>query len=422
MIAFGKLQELISGAPDHLHRPADRQRRAWRRHRRALGIADRRLRAGGEPTNGAAGADVRCWRWRSACWWCCRSAAPTCRWSSRILNSLTGLAAAMTGFVLDNQVLVIAGALVGASGSLLTLLMAQGDEPLGRQRALRRVRRRGQRPARRPARRGEALPVREITRRRRGGAAGLRAAASSSCRATVWRWRRRSTPCANWPTCCEERGVDVKYAIHPVAGRMPGHMNVLLAEANVPYDELYEMDEINDEFASTDVALVIGANDVDQPGRAQRPEQPDLRHADPQRRSGAQHHRAQAQHEIRLRRHRERALPRPEDLACSSATRKTRWPSWSEPSRGRDGRLPHPPARHPEGTRPARRGGVSTRVALTSSFLLPLSSRAGYPLGGGPGGEVTSPSAQVRRHQVEQFAVGAQVADDADVGHKVERA
>ena len=175
----------------------------------------------------------------------------------------------MAGFVLDSPVLIIAGALVGASGGILTKLMADamnrsilnimiggfgGGEGTPRRR-------------RRPGRLG---PLGR--RRRRRHPAGIRenVIIVPGYGLAVAQAQHAVRELAE---LLEERGVEVSYAIHPVAGRMPGHMNVLLAEANVPYPQLKEMDEINPEFERCDVALVVGANDVTNPA-ARRPGNP----------------------------------------------------------------------------------------------------------------------------------------------------
>jgi NAD(P) transhydrogenase subunit beta len=186
-----------------------------------------------------------------------------------LLNSFTGTAVAMAGFVLDNPVLIIAGALVGASGAILTKLMADamnrsvlnimiggfggGDDVAG------------------GAVEGGGS-VRSI------GADDVAIQLAYAQHVIIVPGYGLAVAQAQHAVrelaeLLEDRGVDVKYAIHPVAGRMPGHMNVLLAEANVPYPQLKEMDDINPEFARADVALVIGANDVTNPA-ARRPGSP----------------------------------------------------------------------------------------------------------------------------------------------------
>lgn len=190
-----------------------------------------------------------------------------------VLNSMTGVAAALTGFVLNNQALIIAGILVGASGAFLTLLMARamnrsvsnvlfgawgaataasggggaGDEP--------------EQPMQETTAEEAAIPLAYASKVVIVPGYGLAVAQAQHAAREL-------------AETLQARGVDVRYAIHPVAGRMPGHMNVLLAEANVPYDDLYEMEQINDDFANTDVAIVVGANDVTNPAARDDPNSP----------------------------------------------------------------------------------------------------------------------------------------------------
>jgi H+-translocating NAD(P) transhydrogenase subunit beta len=189
-----------------------------------------------------------------------------------LLNSFTGTAVAMAGFVITNPVLVIAGALVGASGAILTKLMADAMN-----RSILNIIvggfGTGETGAGAAVGAGAAANVREISA---DDAAILLAYAQHvivvpGYGLAVAQAQHAARELADM---LEARGVDVKYAIHPVAGRMPGHMNVLLAEANVPYPQLYEMDDINPEFDRCDVALVVGANDVTNPAARSDPSSP----------------------------------------------------------------------------------------------------------------------------------------------------
>jgi NAD(P) transhydrogenase subunit beta len=186
-----------------------------------------------------------------------------------LLNSFTGTAVAMAGFVIENDVLIIAGALVGASGAILTKLMADAMN-----RSVVNIMiggfGGGEGVTGGPA--AEGGMVREIGV---DDAAIQLAYASSVIVVPGYGLAVAQAQHAvrELAELLESRGVDVKYAIHPVAGRMPGHMNVLLAEANVPYPQLKEMEEINPEFERADVALVVGANDVTNPA-ARRPGTP----------------------------------------------------------------------------------------------------------------------------------------------------
>jgi NAD(P) transhydrogenase subunit beta len=189
-----------------------------------------------------------------------------------LLNSFTGIAAAASGFVLHNDLLIVSGSLVGASGTLLTRMMGQAmNRPLTN------------------------VLFGAFGSNGGGSGGGGAGATDGSVRslgaadaAVLLAYANRVVIVPGYGLAVaqaqhvareladllEARKIDVRYAIHPVAGRMPGHMNVLLAEADVPYPQLYEMERINPEFARTDVVLVVGANDVTNPAARTSPESP----------------------------------------------------------------------------------------------------------------------------------------------------
>src|ERR1700689_4630851 len=183
-----------------------------------------------------------------------------------LLNAFTGTAVAMAGFVIGNWALIVAGALVGASGGILTKLMA---DAMNRSLANIIIGGFGTGDSAVPLAAAADAQIRSIAA---DDAAIQLAYASKVIIVPGYGLAAAQAQhgVAELASVLESHGIEVSYAIHPVAGRMPGHMNVLLAEANVPYPQLKEMDEINPEFARADVALVIGANDVSNPA-ARRP-------------------------------------------------------------------------------------------------------------------------------------------------------
>ena len=188
-----------------------------------------------------------------------------------LLNALTGLSAAATGLALDNTAMIVAGMIVGASGTILTNLMAKAMN-----RSIPAIVAGGfggTSAAAGPV----GGPVDQTVRQTSAADAALQMGYASQVVIVPGYGMAVSQAqhaVREMAGLLEERGVEVRHAIHPVAGRMPGHMNVLLAEADVPYEQLKEMDEINGEFSRADVALVIGANDVTNPAARSNPASP----------------------------------------------------------------------------------------------------------------------------------------------------
>lgn len=187
-----------------------------------------------------------------------------------LLNSYSGMAACSTGFVLNNNVLIVAGALVGASGIILTQIMCKAMN-----RSLINVLLGGfgQTSGSSNQPDGPEITVKEVGVEE---AAQIFDSVSSLIIVPGYGMAVAQAQHAirELSELCEKRNINVRFAIHPVAGRMPGHMNVLLAEANISYDKLIEMDEINDDFANTDLVFVVGANDVVNPAAKTNPDSP----------------------------------------------------------------------------------------------------------------------------------------------------
>jgi NAD(P) transhydrogenase subunit beta len=189
-----------------------------------------------------------------------------------LLNSYSGWAAAAAGFMLSNDLLIITGALVGSSGAILSYIMCRAmnrsiwNVVLGGFGATPQS----------DAAKAAGVPAGKVNEATTEQVAELLAAARSVIIVPGYGMAvaQAQHPVKEISSLLAEKGVKVRYAIHPVAGRLPGHMNVLLAEANVSYDIVKEMDEVNEDFPSTDVVMVIGANDIVNPSAQDEPSSP----------------------------------------------------------------------------------------------------------------------------------------------------
>jgi NAD(P) transhydrogenase subunit beta len=190
-----------------------------------------------------------------------------------MLNSYSGWAAAAAGFMLDNDLLIITGALVGSSGAILSYIMCRAMNRSFLSVILGGF---GAEEGAAPAKSTSGEPQGEVTPITAADTATLLDEAKSVVIVPGYGMAVAQAQYALYEIAqhLKKRDISVRFAIHPVAGRLPGHMNVLLAEAKVPYDIVLEMEEVNDDFPSTDVVLVIGANDIVNPGAMDDPSSP----------------------------------------------------------------------------------------------------------------------------------------------------